>query len=246
MAEEEQPSRLKRFLLGAWEALKGLSVPITACAAFFASLTALGVYEGDYNRHQFEKLRHSYEMHLEFVRFVSAQRSLLPCYQALNELSESDLKSVLSYDLAASFEFNPSRHGSLVECLVESVTGTTTPEQWGPFQTRLVRSAVMRRIAVIDATLLSYRHKIGDPGVICENFRGYIHGGVINRYLKRIIAADIIGLSSYPNLIDFFEQHGNGQPCPDVRLPQLKPNPILEWYRNLLATLAGEGPLPRR
>lgn len=244
MAEAQQQSRVKRFFKGAWEGLKGLSVPISACAAFFASLTALGVYEGESNRQQFDKLRHSYEMHLEFVKFVAAQRSLLPCYQALNELSESELKSVLSYDLAANFEYVPSRHGSLTECLVESVT--PVPEQWGPFQTRLVRSAVMRRIAIIDATLLSYRHKIGDPGVICENFGGYVHGRVINIYLKRIIAAEIIGEKSYPNLIDFFALHGDGQPCPAIRLPQPKSNPVLEWYKNLLTTLASATPSPRR
>lgn len=246
MREAQQRSRVKRFFAGLWEALKGLSIPITACAAFFASLTALGVYEGERSRQQFEKMRHSYEMHYEFVKFVTAQKSLLPCYEALNELAEDDLKSVLMYDRTRNFALSPSRHASLAECLVDSSAAVENPEQWGPATTRLIRSAVLRRIAAIDAPLLSYRQKVGDPGVICENFNGYIQGSVISKFLKRIIAAGILHKGNYPNLVDFVTKHGDGQACPEIKLTPPRGNRILDWYENLLTTLAGEDTAPRR
>jgi len=55
----------KRFLRALWEGFKGLATPIAAVSAFFASLTALGVYEGEERRHKFERMRHSHESYRE-------------------------------------------------------------------------------------------------------------------------------------------------------------------------------------
>jgi hypothetical protein len=87
---------------------------------------------------------------------------------------------------------------------------------------------------------------VGDPGVICENFSGYIQGSVISTFLKRIIAAGVIHTGNYPNLLYFVKKHGDGQACPEIKLTSPKGNRILDWYENLLATVAGEDTASRR
>ncbi len=117
------------------------------CVAFLASLTALGVYEGEERRHKFERMRHSHESYREFNIATSYKPTILPCLEALLELDNKELPDLLKYSRELKFRYQPSSHAALTACLRRDSQeeDPPTPETWTLTETRLVCAKILPR-----------------------------------------------------------------------------------------------------
>lgn len=235
-----------RFFLALWAGFKGLATPIAAVSAFLASLTALGVYEGEERRNKFERMRHSYESYRDFTTSTASRPTILPCVEALVELEDNDLLTLLKYDRELKFNFVPSRHAALAACLRrdDQDEDPPVPEKWTLAQSRLVRAKIIARIDSLDTVLISYTRDVGDPGFVCENVVGIfdVGNGVIGRFFEKMIRVDLIRERNYPNIrkfaIDYSTRFAKGESCPKPLDLQSARNKFLDRYKDLLNWLA--------
>jgi hypothetical protein len=254
-ASEAAPGRarrifyaLGRLLAGLWEGFKGLATPVAAVSAFFASLTALGVYEGEERRNKFERMRHSYESYREFNVATAYRPTILPCLEGLLELDDKELPDLMKYNRELKFRYDPSRHAGLAACLRRDSQDEDppAPEKWTLAETRLVRAKILPRIDALDTVLISYARDVGDPGFICENVIGIfsVGDGVVGRFLDKMIGTGIIHEKNYPNIVkfatDYSAKYAKGQPCPRPLDLQSSRNIVLDRYKSILDWAGGK------
>lgn len=236
-----------RFFVVLWESFRGLATPIAALSAFLASLTALGVYEGEERRNKFERMRHSYESYRDFTTATASKPTILPCVEALVDLEDRDLVTLLKYDRELKFNFVPSKHAALTACLRKDGQDEDppVPATWTLAETRLVRAKIIQRIDALDTVLISYTRDVGDPGFVCENVVGIfdVGEGVVGRFFERMIGVELIRERNYPNVrkfaIDYTTRFAKGETCPKPLDLQAARNKFLDRYKDLLNWLAG-------
>lgn len=218
--------------------LGALPIILTTATAFFASLTALGVYEGEKNRQQFERMKHAYEVYRDYGNYLDSKPSALPCMDVLAQLQTSDLIGLMRFVETAKFQYEPARHGNLAACLDDQrKSKPMTPELWSVDDTRYVRFKMLSHIGALDAALLSYSNNIGDGGIICDNFKGYFLVGTIAEFYRKAIAAGVVYADNYPNVKGFADHIMKGKPCPKPHVLDYKHNELWDRYKAILVRI---------
>lgn len=231
-------SRLWRGLLAC-----GRTVPValTTGTAFFSSLTALGVYQGEQNRQAFERMRHSYEVYRDYGTYLDTHAHALPCMEVLTRLPSADLVNVMRYAETAGFRYDPVRHVGLPACLdTERHRQLTASGEWTVEDTRTVRFKMLSQIGALDTALLSFYNDIGDKGIICDNFRGLFLVGTIRDFYAAAISATVINADNYRNVKAFAEMIARGDKCPAPEIVDRRGIAPLERYKALLLGAASD------
>lgn len=221
----------------------GRSIPVllTTATAFFSSLTALGVYQGEQNRQQFERMKHAYEVYRDYGAYLDNHPSALPCMEVLTRLAPSDLVNVMRYAETAGFRYDPARHGALTVCLDGARRRQpASADDWTVEDTRYVRFKMLSQIGALDTALLSFYNDIGDRGVICDNFRGLFLVGTIKEFYAAVMHAGVVHGGNYPNVKGFAELVASGQSCPKTEVVDRQRIELLDRYKALLLRAAGE------
>ena len=219
-----------------WDVFKGLTVPLAALSAFLASLTALGVYEGEKSRQNLERLKHAYEVNRDYNNYTASRPSMTPCFEALTTISNADLVKALRYSDTKTFSYDPSKHTALTECLDKPPLNSGA---WTVDQTRQVRAKVLREIDAMDTALISFHYAIGDRGVICENFQGYFQVDPVKAFFLKAIDAGVIMDSNYRNVKEFTQAVAGGHKCEPPLVVTAQDTRILEKYKAFLKWLSG-------
>lgn len=230
-------SRLWRALLAC-----GRNVPVvlTTATAFFSSLTALGVYQGEQNRQAFERMRHAYEVYRDYGNYLDNHAHALPCMEVLTQLSSADLVNVMRYVETANFRYDPARHKGLPSCLdTERQRQLAASGEWAVEDTRYIRFKMLSQIGALDTALLSFYNDIGDKGIICDNFRGLFLVGTIRDFYAAAISARVVNADNYGNVKAFAEMIAKGDKCPAPVVVDRRGIAPLERYKALLLGAPG-------
>lgn len=209
---------------------------MAALSAFLASLTALGVYEGEKNRQNFERMRHAYEINRDYNNFSTTRSSPTPCFEALTNISNADLVKLMKYSETKNFVFDPTQHAGLYECLDEA---SQPPTAWNLKSTRKTRERVLKEIDAIDVALISYYNRIGDRGIICDNFEGYFGVEAVKAFFLKAIDAGVIHEANYRNVRDFAKFIADGKQCEKPSSIDFEESKPLEKYKAFLKRLFG-------
>jgi hypothetical protein len=218
-----------RFFHAVWLGFKALATPIAALSAVFASLTALGVYEGEQNRQIFERRAHAYTVIHDYSNFVIAsQATMRPCIAFLQTLNNEDLSDILFYSRTEHFQYDAQRHKPLEAC----VNDGSQDQAWSVAKTRLVRFNVIKGLHAFDDALLSFKYDVGDKHIICQNLIGYLD--IWFEYYKKLIELKFIDDRAYPNIKTFVEMFEHKEPCPPPAQEHSTGKAIFEGYASVL------------
>ena len=229
---------VQRVLRAIWAGFKALATPIAVLSAVFASLTALGVYEGEQNRQIFERRAHAYTVIHDYSNFVIAtQATMRPCIAFLQTLGNDDLSDILFYGRTEHFQYDPQRHKPLEACVSDGSVAADQP--WSLARTRLVRFNVIKGLHAFDDALLSFKYDVGDKHIICQNLVGYLD--IWFDYYKKLIEIKFIEDRAYPNVKDFVEMFDRKEPCPPAAQEHSTGKVVFESYARLLNWLLKPG-----
>lgn len=211
-------------------AIKGLATPIAAISAVFASLTALGVYEGEQNRQIFERKAHAYVVIHNYSNYIASKFAMRPCLSFLQTLDKNELSDILFYSRTEHFQYDQQRHKPLEACLPDGPLGSDQP--WSLNATRSVRYNVIRDLHAFDDALLSFRYDVGDRRILCENLVGYVH--IWNEFYRKLIEIQFIDDENYPSIKYFVEMVQRNEPCPPPSQEHSTGKRLFESYARLL------------
>jgi hypothetical protein len=211
-------------------AIKGLATPIAAVSAVFASLTALGVYEGEQNRQIFERKAHAYTVIHNYSNYIAAKFAMRPCLSALQTLDKEELSDILFYNRTEHFQYDPQRHKPLEACLSDSPLGSD--QTWSLNATRSVRYDVIRDLHAFDDALLSFRYDVGDRRILCENLIGYVR--IWNEFYRKLIEIKFIDDENYPSVKYFVEMVERQESCPPPSREHSTGKWVFESYARFL------------
>jgi hypothetical protein len=211
-------------------AIKGLATPIAAVSAVFASLTALGVYEGEQNRQIFERKAHAYTVIHNYSNYIAAKFAMRPCLSTLQALDKEELSDILFYNRTEHFQYDQQRHKTLEACLPDGPPASDQP--WSLNATRSVRYNVIRDLHAFDDALLSFRYDVGDRRILCENLIGYVR--IWNELYRKLIEIEFIDNENYPSIKAFVEMFERKEPCPPPAQEHSTGKWLFEAYARLL------------
>jgi hypothetical protein len=211
-------------------AIKGLAAPIAAVSAVFASLTALGVYEGEQNRQIFERKAHAYTVIHNYSNYIASKFAMRPCLSFLQTLDKEELSDILFYNRTEHFQYDRQRHKPLEACLSDRPLGSDQP--WSLNTTRSVRYDVIRDLHAFDDALLSFRYDVGDRRILCENLIGYVR--IWNELYRKLIEIKFIDDENYPSIKYFVEMVERKESCPPPSQEHSTGKWVFESYARFL------------
>jgi hypothetical protein len=221
---------VRRLFDAVWRVFKGLATPIAAVSAIFASLTALGVYEGEQNRQIFERKAHAYTVIHNYSNYIASKFAMRPCLSFLQTLDKDELSDILFFNRTEHFQYDQQRHKPLEACLSDSPLGSDQP--WGLNATRSVRYNVIRDLHAFDDALLSFRYDVGDRRILCENLIGYVR--IWNEFYRKLIEIQFIDDENYPSIKAFVEMFERREPCPPLAQEHSTGKWLFEAYARFL------------
>jgi hypothetical protein len=222
---------VRRLFDAVLRVFRGLATPIAAVSAVFASLTALGVYEGEQNRQIFERKAHAYTVIHNYSDYIIASKfAIRPCLSFLQTLDKNELSDILFYSRTEHFQYDAHRHKPLEACLYD---GPITGDQpWSLAATRAVRYNVIRDLHAFDDALLSFRYDVGDRRILCENLIGYVRIWI--EFYRKLIEIQFIDDENYPSIKAFVEMFERKEPCPPPAQEHSTGKWLFEAYARLL------------
>jgi hypothetical protein len=210
---------------------------LSAIAAFFASLTALSVYEGELSRQQFLEKTHAYEVSRDVSNYILSRKlTFRTCEDELTKLTDQQFAQLMMFNNNSEFHPNEAQQQALSVCIDDPPI--TNLAGWSIEKTRAIRFNVIKDLHALDAPLVSFDKAIGNPNVICENLRAYFDAS--GPFYQKLIDISFIDETTYQNIKHFktmLDQNGNKCPLVPEGTPS-RGQAILKGYERLLSWIS--------
>lgn len=220
-------SRLTGVLRGA---LASLPVWLAAISAFFASLSALSVYQGEKYRLEFEKLKLTYEVMHRSAEFARQSETAVPCIEAFALLDDAAIGTVLAYQGGSI----PSDRAEVLKCL--ALEGKDIAEERLDIpENNNLRRQTLAQFDQLNSILIPYRYDAGVRPVICESAWALLDRSVYGDFVGRLIRLGWIDARTrFTNIFYFVKEMERVKTCPAYEPPRLERNRVLEVLERIV------------
>ena len=215
--------------------LKSLPIWLAAISAFFASLSALSVYQGEKYRLEFERLKLTYELMQRYADFETKVHTAIPCIDTLTSLDDPSVDIILNFESnEIPFKYAAEEQAALLGCMEVNSASIQNGKLIVPKDNALGRK-IKSELDHMDALLIAYKYDVGVRPVICENLIGLMRETTIEEFLKRLKRMKLIDQRShYPNVFGFVTDIEKMRGCPSYKAPKLERNRVLEALEKIV------------
>lgn len=253
MAQQSAPTTRRGRL---WQGLKSFAVVASAVSAAAAAIysrdIACSINHAESSRLAYEPLRFTHEAYRDYLKYrasdIQTKRPRLRCFDFLisDAVTKDELRLLLGF--YPGFKYDGARHSPLGELCFDR----SERAEWSESQAELLNIKLGREIAMLDATLIAFKHPIGNRVLVCENFAGFLQAGIrakqyeygiLGRFLERAIEIGAVRDDNYGNLKYFTERlasktdHFKKEADCEVFKEVLVADPcewmVVRWYRGI-------------
>jgi hypothetical protein len=202
---------------------------LAAVSAFFASLSALSVYQGEKYRLEFEKLKLTYEVLHRSAEFTRGAETALPCIEVLTRLDDDAMLTILSFESSSiPFKHGERDRAEVLKCLAVDVKEETSERLHFPENNNMRRQA-LAQLDQLNSLLITYRYDAGVRPIICESAWSLLDGTIYREFVERLIKRNMVNARTrFTNIFHFVKEMETIKSCPAYEPPRLERNRVLE------------------